>query len=134
MAEPVALPAAAAAPRIGPPLAAAGGFAAIWGFLLLTLLYPLLRLFYDAFSNDAGALTLENFREFFTDAFYLRSLVNSLLLGFGTVLTTSVVGIAVAVLLVRYEFAGRNLFSSLTLLPLISPPPVGGVGVVVLPG
>ena len=134
MAEPVALPAAAAAPRIGTRLAAAGGFAAIWGFLLLTLLYPLLRLFYDAFSNDAGALTLENFQEFFTDAFYLRSLVNSLLLGFGTVLTTSVVGITVAILLVRYEFAGRNLFSYLTLLPIISPPLVGVLGFVFILG
>jgi iron(III) transport system permease protein len=135
MAEPVALPAAPTAiPRARTRLAAAGGFAAIWGFLLLTLLYPLLRLFYDAFSNDAGALTLENFREFFTDAFYLRSLVNSLLLGFGTVLTTSVVGIAVAILLVRYEFAGRNLFSYLTLLPIISPPLVGVLGFVFILG
>jgi len=134
MAEPVALPAAAAAPRIGTRLAAVGGFAAIWGFLLLTLLYPLLRLFYDAFSNEAGALTLENFQEFFTDAFYLRSLVNSLLLGFGTVLTTSVVGIAVAILLVRYEFTGRGLFSYLTLLPIISPPLVGVLGFVFILG
>lgn len=134
MSEPVPLPATAVGPRIRTRLAAAGGYAAIWGFLLLTLLYPLLRLFYDAFSNDAGALTLENFREFFTDAFYLRSLVNSLLLGFGTVLTTSVVGVAVAVLLVRYEFAGRNLFSYLTLLPIISPPLVGVLGFVFILG
>ncbi|MGH7380537.1 MAG: hypothetical protein ACREJ7_09910, partial [Candidatus Methylomirabilales bacterium] len=82
MADSAALPAApTATARTRTRLAAVAGFAAIWGFLLLTLLYPLLRLFYDAFSNDAGALTLENFREFFTDAFYLRSLVNSLLLG-----------------------------------------------------
>jgi iron(III) transport system permease protein len=135
MAEPVALPAApATAPLLRTRVAAVAGFGTIWGFLLLTLLYPLLRLFYDAFSNDAGALTLENFREFFTDAFYLRSLVNSLLLGFGTVLTTSVVGIAVAVLLVRYEFAGRGLFSYLTLLPIISPPLVGVLGFVFILG
>ena len=135
MADPVTLAAApAATARTRTRLAAVAGFAAIWGFLLLTLLYPLLRIFYDAFSNDAGALTLENFREFFTDAFYLRSLVNSLLLGFGTVLTTSVVGIAVAVLLVRYEFTGRNLFSYLTLLPIISPPLVGVLGFVFILG
>ena len=135
MADPVALPAAQAAiPRARTSLPAVAGFAAIWGFLLLTLLYPLLRIFYDAFSNDAGALTLENFREFFTDAFYLRSLVNSLLLGFGTVLTTSVVGIAVAILLVRYEFAGRGLFSYLTLLPIISPPLVGVLGFIFILG
>lgn len=134
MSDAVALPAAPAASRTGARLGGVAGFAAIWGFLLVTLLYPLLRIFYDAFSNEAGALTLENFREFFTDAFYLRSLVNSLLLGFGTVLTTSVVGIAVAVLLVRYEFAGRRLFSYLTLLPIISPPLVGVLGFVFILG
>src|SRR5262249_57012653 len=62
------------------------------------------------------------------DAFYLRSLVNSLLLGLATVACSSVLGFAIAFLLVRYEFAGRNLFSYLTLIPIISPPLVGVLG------
>src|SRR5207249_300520 len=76
----------------------------------------------------AGRLTLANFVEFARDRFYLRSLVNSLLLGLGTVVATSVVGFAVAFLLVRYDFVGRNLFSYLTLIPIISPPLVGVLG------
>src|SRR4030095_11185031 len=59
---------------------------------------------------------------------YLRSLGNSLWLGLGTVVATSVVGFAVAFLLVRYDFAGRNLFGYLTLIPIISPPLVGVLG------
>ena len=104
------------------------GLAAIWAFLLLFLLYPLTRIFYDAFTNDLGQLTLKNFLEFFGDRFYLRSLGNSILLALGTVATTSVVGFAVALLLVRYEFPGRNLFSYLTLIPIIMPPLVGLMG------
>jgi len=42
------------------------GFGLIWAFLILFVLYPLTRIFYDAFSNDTGQLTLANFHEFFT--------------------------------------------------------------------
>ena len=104
------------------------GVAVIWLFLLVFLVYPLLRILYDAFSDDGGRLTLANFVAFFGDAYYLRSLGNSLLLGFATVVTTSVLGFAVAFLLVRCDFAGRNLFSYLTLIPIISPPLVGVLG------
>lgn len=62
------------------------------------------------------------------DSFYVRSLRNSLLLGLATVAATSVLGFAIAFLLVRYDFPGRNLFSYLTLIPIISPPLVGVLG------
>jgi iron(III) transport system permease protein len=104
------------------------GVALIWAFLGLFLVYPLLRIFYDAFSDEAGRLTLANFVEFAGDHFYRRSLVNSLLLGLGTVAATSVLGVAIAFLLVRYEFRGRGLFGYLTLIPIISPPLVGVLG------
>src|SRR5204862_449087 len=108
------------------------GIALIWAFLAVFLVYPLLRVFYDAFSDEAGRLTLENFAAFGADAFYRRSLWNSLLLGAGTVAATSVLGFAVALLLVRYDFPGRGLFGYLTLIPIISPPLVGALGFVFL--
>ena len=57
---------------------AATGFSLIWAFLLLFILYPLTRIFYDAFTDDAGVFTLVNFAQFFSDHFYLRSLWRSL--------------------------------------------------------
>lgn len=110
------------------------GFGLIWVFLIIFILYPLTRIFYDAFTDEAGALTLANFHEFFTDRFYLRSLWNSLALGAATVVTTSVIGVAVAFLIVRYEFPCRNLFSYLTMLPMILPPLVGVLGFVFILG
>src|SRR5258708_3967769 len=110
------------------------GFGLIWAFLILFVLYPLTRIFYDAFSNDAGQLTLANFHEFFADGYYLRSLWNSLVLGIATVVTTSVIGIAVAFLIVRYDFPYRNLFSYLTMTPMILPPLVGVLGFVFILG
>ncbi len=110
--------------RLGP----AVGVGLIWAFLILFLVYPLGRIFYDAVTDEAGRWTLANFHAFFTDRFYLRSLWHSMILGVATVVTSSVLGIAVAFLLVRYEFAGRNLFSYLTMIPIISPPLVGVLG------
>jgi iron(III) transport system permease protein len=110
------------------------GFALIWAFLILFVLYPLTRIFFDAFSNEAGQFTLVNFQEFFTDRYYLRSLWNSLVLGVAAVITTSVIGISVAFLIIRYDFPGRNLFGYLTMLPLILPPLVGVLGFVFILG
>jgi len=116
------------APARGGALAPGLGVALIWLFLVLFRVYPLLRIFYDAFSDEAGRFTVQNFVEFARDPFYLRSLVNSILLGLGTVAATSVLGFAIAFLLVRCDFAGRSLFSYLTLIPIISPPLVGVLG------
>jgi iron(III) transport system permease protein len=104
------------------------GVGVIWLFLVLFLVYPLTRIFYDAFTDEAGRFTVANFVEFALDDFYRRSLVNSLVLGLGTVAACSALGFAIAFLLVRYEFAGRNLFGYLTLIPIISPPLVGVLG------
>jgi iron(III) transport system permease protein len=107
---------------------AGAGVVLIWSFLLLFLVYPLCRIFFDAVSDESGHLTLANFAEFFTDRFYLRSLWNSLVLGAVTVVTSSVLGIAVAFLLVRFDFWGRTFWSYVTMIPIISPPLVGVLG------
>jgi iron(III) transport system permease protein len=107
---------------------AATGYTLIWVFLAIFLVYPLTRIFYDAFTTEAGQFTLVNFEEFFDDSFYLRSFWKSMVLGVATVCSTSIIGVAVAFLLIRYEFPYRNSFSFLTLLPIISPPLVGVLG------
>ena len=111
-----------------PALGRALGVGLIWLFLAVFLVYPLTRIFYDAVTDEAGRLTLANFVAFFSDGFYLRALWKSLALGLATVAASSVIGIAVAFLLVRYDFRGRGLFSYLTLIPIISPPLVGTLG------
>lgn len=110
------------------------GFGLIWAFLIVFVLYPLTRIFYDAVTNEAGQFTLGNFQEFFTDSFYLRSFWRSMVLGVAAVFTTSVVGIAVAILIIRYEFPYRKTFSYLTMLPMILPPLVGVLGFVFILG
>lgn len=110
------------------------GYAALWAFFGIFLIYPLIRLFYDAFTTEEGVFSLLNFYLFFTDAYYLRALLNSLILGGATVVTTSFIGITIAFLLLRYEFPGRNLFSYLSIIPMIMPPLVGVMGFVFIMG
>jgi len=110
------------------------GYLALWAFFSIFLIYPLIRLFYDAITTEEGIFTLQNFYGFFTDAFYLRALMNSILLGLATVITTSIIGIAIAYLLLRYEFPGRRLFSFLSIIPMIMPPLVGVMGFVFILG
>jgi iron(III) transport system permease protein len=110
------------------------GYTLIWAFFGIFLIYPLIRLFYDTFTTEQGSFTLMNFYDFFTDSYYLQSLMNSLLLGVATVMTTSILGITIAFLLLRYEFPGRNLFSYLMIIPMIMPPLVGVMGFVFIMG
>ncbi len=110
------------------------GFGLIWAFLLLFVLYPLTRIFYDAVTDEAGQFTLLNFRDFFTDDFYLRAFWRSMVLGLAAVASTSIIGIAVAFLIVRYDFPYRKLFSYLTMTPMILPPLVGVLGFVFILG
>ena len=109
-------------------------YAAVWAFFIIFLIYPLIRLFYDSFTTETGVFTISNFQDFFTDAFYLKSLLNSMILGVATVITTSIIGIAIDFLLLRYDFPGRGLFSYLTIIPMIIPPLVGVMGFVFILG
>src|SRR5207237_9849675 len=95
------------------------GVALIWIFVVVFVVYPLLRVFYDAFSDESGRLTPQNFVAFAGDAFYRRSLWHSLLLGLGTVSASSVLGIAVELLLVRYAFASLALSADLLLIAIL---------------
>ncbi len=122
--------------RIWPQVKIGGllGYTLIWAFFGIFLIYPLIRLFYDTFTTEQGSFTLMNFYDFFTDSYYLQSLMNSLLLGVATVMTTSILGITIAFLLLRYEFPGRSLFSYLMIIPMIMPPLVGVMGFVFIMG
>src|SRR5450756_75671 len=84
------------------------GFGLIWTFLLLFVLFPLTRIFYDAVTNEMGQFTLRNFQDFFTDSFYLRAFWRSMALGVAAVISTSVIGIAVAFLIVHDEKRHRD--------------------------
>ena len=110
------------------------GISVIYLFLAVFLIYPLFQLFYDAATNMQGSFSLMSFVDFFRDSFYRKAMWRSVLLGIGTVATTSVIGIIIALLLVRYDFVGRSVSTYLTIIPIIMPPLVGVLGFVFIMG
>src|SRR5688572_25772894 len=134
MAEPRAGGAAAGAPpgeipRAIPWPAPSGEGVLVAALLVLLgagILYPLGQVLSVAFL-DAGRPTLAPLLAFFGRVLFLEALVNTLVSGVLAVLFGSVIGVPLALLTVRYRFAGRGALATLAVLPLVVPPFVGAV-------
>ena len=81
------------------------------------VLYPSIRTLWQSFS-------LKNYEEFFNlgQRANLEALFNSLFIALGSVILSALVGVPLAFIFTRYRFPGRDLFSSLAILPLFIPP------------
>lgn len=110
------------------------GVLLIWLFLIFFLIYPLIKLFIDGFTNAEGRWTMINLVTFLSKPFYLKTVLKSLFLSCVVVLTTTVLGFYIAYMNVRYDYPGRELFSYLTIVPIIMPPLVGIMGYVFVLG
>ncbi len=72
--------------------------------------------------------TLANYARFFSDPNWTQPLVNSLIIGIGTVCVTMVVAVPASFALVRHIFVGRGLLNLLIMLPMIVPTIVMALG------
>lgn len=99
----------------------------LWAFFGVFLFYPICFMVKSAFVSD-GVPTLAFVRTLFHDPRLSASLLNSLKLGIITTLLTFLISMPLAWLMVRCNFTGKGLLSSLLLLPLVLPPFVGAIG------
>ncbi|PTX45940.1 ABC transporter permease [Gemmobacter caeni] len=112
-------------PRLSP-IALTGVFLAI--FLIGFLIFPVLQVIHVAFQNPAtGALTLQNFGDFFATALFRESFVNSFYVSAMSVVVATVIALPLAYITTRFNFGGSALIQSLGFIPLIMPPFVGAV-------
>ena len=95
--------------------------------LMIFLVIPMLLVFYTAFVTETGAPTLGHFMNFFGQAIFKESFINSLIVAFASVVFASLIAIPLAYFTVRFEFRGAILIQTLGVLPLIMPPFVGAV-------
>ncbi len=95
--------------------------------LMIFLVIPVLLVFYTAFVTETGAPTLGHFMNFFGQAIFKESFMNSLIVAFSSVIFASLIAIPLAYFTVRFEFRGAILIQTLGVLPLIMPPFVGAV-------
>jgi iron(III) transport system permease protein len=106
----------------------------VYVFLFAFVVYPLFRLFADAVTTEDGRFTLSFLADLAGDRFYRHALLNSLIVAGGTMVGCAVIGFLAAFLLVRYDFPGRGIFGYLIMLPIVTPPLVGIMGLVFILG
>ena len=102
-------------------------FGLIAAFLLAFLIVPIGLVIYTAFVDEANALTLGHFANFFGQTVFRESFLNSLWVALASVAVATVIAVPLAYLTVRFEFRGALLIQTLGVLPLIMPPFVGAV-------
>lgn len=95
--------------------------------LAVFIVWPLLSVLIVAVSAPGGGVTLAYFASFFARGLFVESLVNTLFAGVAAVALGSVLAVPLALLLARYDFAGRGIVQTLAVLPLVIPPFVGAV-------
>lgn len=107
--------------------------------LLLALLYlPIGILFVFSISSNTSisfplkGFTLDWYQEVFSDETLIDSAKNSFVVAIGSSTVATVLGAAVAVLLLRYDFRGKTALAALAVLPLIVPGVVLAVALLIL--
>ena len=102
-------------------------FAAALGLLLFFMVYPIVLVVVDAFQVE-GAFSLYHFTVFWSNRFYRTGLINSLVLATLSVFGTTIAGVPLAYIMVRYDFPGKKWLNVVSIIPMIIPPFVGALG------
>jgi iron(III) transport system permease protein len=100
----------------------------LFAFFAIFLIWPITQVVATGFLRKGGGVTFEYVGLIFTDPILRMGLWNSFYIAIWVTLLTLAMSLPLAVLSVRYDFAGRGLLSGLLLVPLVLPPFVGAIG------
>ena len=103
-------------------------------WLAVFIAYPALAVLLRSLSTKAGGFTLAHYQAFFAKGYFLRSLLNTLILGVTVTGLCIALGFAVAYLVARGPRSLRLPLRLLTLAPLIAPPYLFGLALIILAG
>ena len=102
-------------------------FAAVSLLLGALFLLPIFLVVRGGFWDDGG-FTLRHLFSVFKNPVYAEGLANSVLVAAGTTSACLAVALPLAWISHKYDFAGKQLFSAIVLVPMILPPFVGAIG------
>lgn len=100
----------------------------LYAFFAVFLIWPITQVVATGFLKKEGGFTFEYVGLIFSDPVLREGLWNSLFIAILVTGVTLAMALPLAVLSVRYDFAGRGLLSGLLLVPLVLPPFVGAIG------
>ena len=98
-------------------------------FFACFLLWPIWTTVRLAFEGPDHRFSLAYVAEVFLNPLYREGLINSFGIALLTTLGCLLLSLPLALLFVRYDFPGKNIFNSLILIPMVLPPFVGAIGV-----
>ncbi|MCX7026068.1 MAG: iron ABC transporter permease [Spirochaetes bacterium] len=97
-----------------------------FAIVIIFLVYPLFDVFkYSFVDKETGALSLSNWKEFFSRAYYLKAFGNSMVIALATTFFAALLGIPLGFFTTRYKIRGTNLLTTLSVLALLSPTFIG---------
>jgi len=96
-------------------------------FLSAFLVYPLLYIFREGLF-PSGNFSTAFFVSAMSNPVIRESILNSFTLALTATAMTAIIAIPLSLLMVRYNFPLKGLFSGLLLIPMIMPPFVGAIG------
>ena len=102
-------------------------------FLIWLIVYPLILVLVEGFRGPGG-WTLDFVRLFLHRRNEASALWGSLWISLATVALAGIIGIPLAFLFWRYDFAGRRILGALVALPAVLPPLVGVIAFLFLYG
>ena len=105
----------------------------ILGLYGLFLIYPLVKLLYNAFFSN-GVFTLEQFQKFFSQAYYIKSIFNSIKVSALATILTLIIGIPLAYFYQMYEIKGQSVLQVIVILCSMSAPFIGAYSWIMLLG
>jgi iron(III) transport system permease protein len=108
-----------------------GGFA-IFGVLILMPVFNIVKeSFFDAKTGDFG---VGNYITFFTNLYYAKALLNSMVVSIGGTVGAVILGVPLAFFTTRYRIRGSAGLSTLATLALLTPPFLGAYAWIVMLG
>ncbi|PWT78565.1 MAG: ABC transporter permease, partial [Acidobacteria bacterium] len=105
-----------------------GLYFAIVAFLAIFFVLPVAVAIRGAFLDQTGSPTLAYLLEVFRNPLYAEGLLNSLKIAVGSTLIAFLLAAPLTWLNQKFDFGAKSAFSFLLILPLMSPPFVGAIG------
>jgi iron(III) transport system permease protein len=105
-----------------------------WLLLIVLLVVPLGSVLLSSLQDQSGAYTLANYVRFIETPRFRTAFLNTLIVGFGGLAGSMILGAAMAFLMTRVEIRGSRFVSLLSILALVSPPFIGAYSWIVLFG
>jgi iron(III) transport system permease protein len=106
-----------------------------FAIVVIFLIYPLFDVFkYSVIDKETGALSLSNWKEFFSRAYYINAFVHSMIIALATTFFASLLGIPLGFFTTRYKIRGTTLLSTLSVLALLSPTFIGAYSWITMMG